>query len=166
MIMFWVNLQAFCNHLLSLLSQLLLIRKKTLGMGNKYFFFFLFNFNIAKISEKLKLKVLVAQSCPNSFQPVDSSPLGSSDHGIPQARILEWVAIAFSRGSSQLREQTRVSCIAGRFFTIWATRETHFATNSIFYFRSFGCFSYSFGSDGFWLWLCEGSDSGSWEDVG
>ena len=95
--MFWGNLQAFCNHLLSLLSQLLLIRKKTLGMGNKYFFFFLFNFNIVKISEKLKLKVLVAQSCPNSLRPVGCSPLGSSAHGIPQARILEWVAIAFSR---------------------------------------------------------------------
>ena len=41
-----------------------------------------------------------------------------------QARILEWVAISFSRGSSQPRDQTLVSCIAGRFFTFWATRET------------------------------------------
>ena len=44
-------------------------------------------------------------------------------HGILQARILEWVAFPFSRGSSQPRDQTRVSCIAGRFFTSWATRE-------------------------------------------
>ena len=44
-------------------------------------------------------------------------------HGILQARILESVAIPFSRGSSQLRDQTQVSHIAGRFFTIWATRE-------------------------------------------
>ena len=43
--------------------------------------------------------------------------------GILQARILEWVAIQSSRGSSQTRDQTQVSCIAGRFFTIWATRE-------------------------------------------
>ena len=49
--------------------------------------------------------------------PVDCSPPGSSVHGISQARILEWVAISFSRGSSQPRDQTQVSCIAGRFFT-------------------------------------------------
>ena len=48
---------------------------------------------------------------------------GSSVHGILQAGILERVAISFSRGSSQSRDQTPVSCMAGRFFTIWATRE-------------------------------------------
>ena len=51
------------------------------------------------------------------------SPSGSSVHGIPQARTLEWIAIPFSKGSSQPRDQTQVSCIAGRFFTIWATKE-------------------------------------------
>ena len=55
------------------------------------------------------------------------SPPGSSVHEIPQARILEWVAIPFSRGSSPPRDQTWVSRIAGRFFTIWATRETKLA---------------------------------------
>ena len=54
---------------------------------------------------------------------MDCSLPGSSVHGIFQARILEWVAISFSRGSSQLRDRTRVSCIAGKRFTIWATRE-------------------------------------------
>ena len=49
---------------------------------------------------------------------------GSSVHGILQARILEWLAIPFPRGSSQPRDRTQVSCIAGEFFTIWATRET------------------------------------------
>ena len=48
---------------------------------------------------------------------------GSSDHGILQTRTLEWVAVPFSRESSQTRDQTQISCIAGRFFTIWATRE-------------------------------------------
>ena len=48
---------------------------------------------------------------------------GSSVPGILQARILEWVAISFSRGSSWPRDQTGISCIAGRFFTVWATRE-------------------------------------------
>ena len=54
---------------------------------------------------------------------MDYSPPGSSVHGILQARILEWVANPFSRVPSQPRDQTRVSCIVGRFFTIWATRE-------------------------------------------
>ena len=52
---------------------------------------------------------------------MDCSPPGSSVHGILQARILEWVAISFSRGSSQSRDRTRVSCIAGRRFILWAT---------------------------------------------
>ena len=51
------------------------------------------------------------------YNPADSSPPGSSVHGIPQARILEWVTISFSRGSSQRRDPTHVFCIAGRFFT-------------------------------------------------
>ena len=51
------------------------------------------------------------------------SPPGFSLHGILQARILEWIAISFSRGSSQPRHQTQISCIPGRFFAIWATRE-------------------------------------------
>ena len=51
------------------------------------------------------------------------SPQGFSVHGILQARILGCVAVPFSRGSSWPRDQTRVSCIADRFFTIWATRE-------------------------------------------
>ena len=49
---------------------------------------------------------------------------GSSVHGISQAKILEWIAIPFSRGSSWSMDWTQVSPIAGRFFTIWATRET------------------------------------------
>ena len=61
----------------------------------------------------------------DSLQPrMDCSPPGSSVHGIFQTRILECVAISFSRESSWPRDQTQVSCIAGRFFTIWATRET------------------------------------------
>ena len=54
---------------------------------------------------------------------MDCSPPGSSVHGILQARILEWVVIPFSRGSSQTRGWTQVFCIAGRFFTVWATKE-------------------------------------------
>ena len=73
----------------------------------------------------VKLKVLVTQSCPTLCDSVDCSPPGSSACGILQARILEWVAISFSRGSSQLKDRTQVSCIAGRFFTVWVTRKGH-----------------------------------------
>ena len=55
--------------------------------------------------------------------PIDCSPPGSSVHGIFQARIVEWVAFPFSRRSSQHMDQTQISHIASRFFTIWATRE-------------------------------------------
>ena len=55
--------------------------------------------------------------------PVDCSPPGPSVHGILQARILEWVAVSLSRGSSKPRDWTQVSCFASGFFTIWATRE-------------------------------------------
>ena len=58
------------------------------------------------------------QSCQTLCDPVDCSLLGLSVHGILQARTLEWVAVPFSRGSSRLRDQTWVSCTAGRFFTI------------------------------------------------
>ena len=60
----------------------------------------------------------------HSCDPLDYSPPGSSIHGIFQTRGLKWVAISFSWGSSQLRDQTQVSCLAGRFFTDRATRET------------------------------------------
>ena len=63
-------------------------------------------------SGTLKVKVKVAQSCPTLCDPMDYTVLG-----ILQARILEWVAFPFSRGSSQPMDQTQVSCIAGRFFT-------------------------------------------------
>ena len=52
-----------------------------------------------------------------------SDPMDYTANGILQARILEWVAFPFSRGSSQPRDRTQVSCIAGRFFTSWGTRE-------------------------------------------
>ena len=62
----------------------------------------------------------VTQSCQILCDPMDYTV-----HGILQARILEWVAFPFSRGSSQTRDQVLVSHIAGGFFTSWATREAH-----------------------------------------
>ena len=59
----------------------------------------------------------VAQSCPTLCDPMDCSPPGSSVLGIFQARVLEWIAISFSRGSSRPRDRTRVSRIVDRRFT-------------------------------------------------
>ena len=67
---------------------------------------------------------LVTQSCPTLCDPMNCSLPGSSVHGVLQARMLEWVAILSSRGSSPNRVQTQVSYIPGRFFTNSATRET------------------------------------------
>ena len=63
--------------------------------------------------------VLVAQSCPTLCDPMDCSPPGSSVRGLLQARRLQWVTSPFLRRYSQ----PRASCISGRFFTIWATRD-------------------------------------------
>ena len=76
-----------------------------------------------KVGDCCSKCVLVTQSCLTLCNPMNYSPLGSSVQGILQARILEWVVIPFSRGASQTRDWTWASCVAGRFFTIWATRE-------------------------------------------
>ena len=70
-------------------------------------------------------KVLVAQSCPTLCNPMNCSLPGFSAREILQARLLGWIAIPFSKGSSRPRDQTQVSHIAGRFFTIWVTKEVH-----------------------------------------
>ena len=69
-------------------------------------------------SKKEMVKLEVTQSCPALCDPMDYTV-----HGIFHAEILEWVAIPFSRGSSQPRDRTQVSLIVGRFFTSWATRQ-------------------------------------------
>ena len=74
--------------------------------------------------------VLVAQSCLTLCNHMDCSPLDSSVHRILQARILEWVAIPVPSGSSQPRNRTPVSCLAGRFFILWAPREAQEVSTS------------------------------------
>ena len=81
--------------------------------------------NVHMLVKKCKRQSL---SCIWLCDPVDCSPPGSSVHGILQARILEWVAVPFSRGSSWTRGWTQVSCIAGEFFTVWATWEACLGT--------------------------------------
>ena len=65
------------------------------------------------------------QLCLTLCNPMDCSPPDSSVHGILQARILEWVAIFFSRGSSWPRDRTQISHTAGRLLTLWATKKSH-----------------------------------------
>ena len=76
-----------------------------------------------------KVKLWVVQSCPTICHPTDYSLPGSSLHGILKERIMEWVAIAFSRGSSWPRVWIWVFCISGRFFTFWATMEVLWMNN-------------------------------------
>ena len=75
-----------------------------------------------KLSHKLSISLLCSTLC----NLMDCSLPGSSVHGILQARILEWVTIPFSRGSSWLKNRTWVSHNVGRFFIIWTTREAPF----------------------------------------
>ena len=77
---------------------------------------------------KVKSESEVAQSCSTLCDPMDCSLPGSSVYEIFQARVLEWVAISFSRGSFQPRDRTQVSHNAGRCFNLWATREAVFPT--------------------------------------
>ena len=80
----------------------------------------------------LSLSVTLADSLsPTLCDPMDCSLSGSSIHGLFQARVLEWIAISFSRGSSQPRDPTWVSHIVGRLFTVWATREAAFPFSKV-----------------------------------
>ena len=86
----------------------------------------------------------MAQFRPVLFDPMDWSPLGSSIHGILQVRILEWFPLSYSRGSSWPRDWTWISCIAGRFFTVWATREA--------YYKAFNSVQFSCSVESDFLW--------------
>ena len=88
-------------------------------------------FNLVSIHFLNTVLALVAQLCPTLCDPMDCSPPGSSVHGILQVRILEWFAISYSRGSSQPKDGTLVSWIAGEIFTVWATREALLNTGLI-----------------------------------
>ena len=88
---------------------------------------FTINFGLRFLSKEIHLMSLkVAQSHPTLCDPMDCSLPGSSVLGILQARILEWVTISFSRGSSLHRDRTQVSRIGSTHFNLWATRETQF----------------------------------------
>ena len=75
------------------------------------------NKQIHRMTQQFHFQCMCAQSCPTLCNPLDHSPSGCSVHGIFQARILEWVATSSSRGSSQPRDCTCISCVSCIFFT-------------------------------------------------
>ena len=90
----------------------------SLGVGHNWS-------NLARVH----IYMIVAQLCLSLYNPMHSSLPSSCVHGIPQARILELVTIPFPWGSSHLRDGTWVSCIVGRFSTIW-TKEAHMCVHT------------------------------------
>ena len=80
--------------------------------------------NVAHV-HKMECCCLVTKSCLTLCNRMDCSPPGSSVHVVSQARILKWIAVSFSRGSSPLRDCTLISCIGRRILYHWATREAH-----------------------------------------
>ena len=89
-------------------------------------------------STSMEVRLLFTQLCPALCNPMNCILPGYFVHGALQARILEWVAIPFSRGSSQPKNWTQVSWTAGRFFTIWATRKpTGIKENKSHYKKSY-----------------------------
>ena len=97
--------------------------KKKIPRGFKRYSFLSCQRSHVTLLSLTQVGMLVAQSCLTLHDPKDSSLPVSSVHGIFQGRIPEWVAMPSSRGSSQTRNWTGISCTVGRFFTIWATRE-------------------------------------------
>ena len=108
------------------------------------------------MSNTLVAKEVNAQLCPTLGDPMDCSLPGSSVHGILEARILEWVTIPFSRGSSQSRDWTQVSYVAGGCFTIWATRERRLILIEIFGEEIIGQFPFPF-SESQWTFTVLGT---------
>ena len=94
-----------------------------------FYFYLVFSFS-SQLSLLIYLLIFSRKWLLTLCDPMDCSLTGSSVHGIFQARVLEWIAISFSRGSSWPRNQTRVSHIAGRRFTVWATREAPYTKSN------------------------------------
>ena len=92
---------------------------KTLNSGNLSYF----SLNINALLNKNNIALFLNSMYVLKWKSLCHVQLFDTVHGILQARILEWVAFPFSRGSSQPRDRTQVSCITGRFLTSWATKE-------------------------------------------
>ena len=114
-----------------------------------------FPLNLLTVNPDCSIYCPITESCSTLCEPMDCSLPGSTTHGIFQARILEWVAIFFSRGSSQSRDWTQVSCTAGTLYPL-----SHQGSLNLFHFLFWTVFS----ADRFWTpWshLEKGSVQGS-----
>ena len=119
----WGSSDKVARHLIILLTCTHLLESEAPAAVSQQCPSFFTSFFASSVCVCVFMCVLVAQLCLTLCNPMDYSPPDSSVHGILHARILELVAISLSRGSSRPKDQTQVSCIAGRFYTIWATRE-------------------------------------------
>ena len=115
-----------CISLISYIGSQILYHWATRTANYIYLYIILFIFDSGQFSS-------VAQSCLTPCNPMDCSRPGSSLYGLLQARVLEWGATSFSRGSSRLRDWTQVSCIPGRRFNLWATWEAQVNVISSFW---------------------------------
>ena len=104
------------------------------GIGLKIIILYISAWTLKVIRHRLHAKSL--QSCLTLCDPMDCSPPGSSVHGILQTRILEWVAISFSKGSSWPRDRTCISCICRRILYYWTTWETQSDMNSVLFSKN------------------------------
>ena len=102
------------------------VPKSWTWLSNFHFLSFFLLWQYCSIVYLSMMLCLVTKSCPTLCDPRDCSLPGHSVHGILQARILEWAAMPSSRGSSQSMDRTQVSCITGKLFTGWTSRETLF----------------------------------------
>ena len=119
----WLNAFFFWELASSTTQQHLLINRNS--TNKQIMWSLIFHFLKSQWSKKSQAHAH-EQSCWTLCSPLDCSPPGSSVHGILQARILEWVAISSSRGSSRPGDRIHVSCVfccAGGFFTHWAIKE-------------------------------------------
>ena len=113
-----------CSRVASILTSVTLCLFYLLLNIKKYIFYDVYSFCLTSLAHRC----LVTKLCLTLLRPMDCSPPGSSVHGILQARILEWIANSFSRGSSPPRDWTSVSCTGRQILYRWATREalTHY----------------------------------------
>ena len=123
----WVHLTVYGKHL-PLTANILLKFYVFLALEHFLYWYTMIDPYCWKDKMCVCVCVLFTQLRLTLCDPMNCSPPGSSVHGIFQARILEWVAIPFSRGFSQPRDQTHISHIAGRFFSALAT---HFSCETM-----------------------------------
>ena len=141
----WTNAELFYSFKLGQTWYYVIFIYISLASGEADFIYlYITVFVFLDIFTSYNIRELYICACAKSFQscltlcdPTDCSPPCSSVHGLLQARILEWAAIPFSSRSFPFRDQTWLSCTAGRFFTVWATIVFIFFIGYLYFLFSF-----------------------------